>query len=389
MTRQDTKMAIEPGAMKILFYADTRVFGGHDIGSLAACNAIRECFPQVEILWLVSDDNERMLQRLEQEGYRYSFLSSTPRYRLLKNPVAVLAAVMANARKIRRLAPHVVVVAQGIVTFSFLGSLAARMAGVPHCCYLPLGALASECDGQGGSRLLDTLWRLCFRHTNNYITIDEEQKRLISLYHPEAKIKIVEVYVAPREISGGLRDQSRHEWAISGDRQVIGVVGRIAFAQKNQDWLIHQLAADSFWKDYLLLLVGDGPDSARLAEMIRQLKLEARVRMLGWIKSLDPLYAAIDLLLIPSRSEGVPAVMLEALSQRVPVVGTNRDGMKLWLPQEWRFEAGDAEGMKRAVLAAKQPAGSEFWRVTDAHLKYIQDRRRYGTEFLAAIHSFT
>jgi hypothetical protein len=63
--------------------------------------------------------------------------------------------------------------------------------------------------------------------------------------------------------------------------------------------------------------------------------------------------------------------------------------MKLWLPKEWRFEVGDGEGMKRAVLAARQPGGADFWRATDAHLEYIQDRKRFGTEFFEAIHSFT
>ncbi len=161
---------------KILFYVDTNVFAGHDLMSLAASDAIREHFPGTEITWLMSDDNPRMLQRLQEKDYQVHFLVSTARDRLLKHPFAALRAVLANARKIRRLAPDVVMIAQGVITLSFLGSIAARLAGVAYCCYLPMGSLASECDVESDSRALDALWHFCYRRTPNYITIDGEQK---------------------------------------------------------------------------------------------------------------------------------------------------------------------------------------------------------------------
>ena len=379
-------------AKRVLFYADTNVFSGHDVMSLAASDAIREYFSAVEIVWLISADNERMLQQLRQKRYIFSFLKSTPRERLLKHPFAVLYSVLANSSKVRRNAPDMVVVAQGAVTFSFLGSIAMRLAGVAHCSYLPFGALASELDWRGGSHLLgsllDSLWRFSYRHTQNFITIDAEQKRLIALRNPRADIKVVENYVPRTNISSCARHEARREWQILDSRPVIGVVGRVRFDQKNQDWLVQQLSADAFWKRFLVLFVGDGPDLPQLRQMVRALNLEGQVRMIGWTDRVHALYPALDLLLIPSRAEGVPLVMLEALANRVPVAGSNRDGMKEWLPPEWRFEVGDGEGMKRAVLAATQQDHEEFWRTTAAHLDLIHDRKRFATGFLKAILSF-
>ena len=373
---------------KILFYVDTNVFAGHDLMSLAASDAIREHFPGAEITWLMSADNPRILQRLQEKDYQFSFLVSTARDRLLKHPFAALRAVLANARKIRRVAPDVVMIAQGVITLSFLGSIAARLAGVAYCCYLPMGSLASECDVESDSHTLDALWRFCYRHTANYITIDGEQKRLIALTNPKATIRVVENHVPRNNGITHSPDEARKEWQINGVRPVIGVIGRLRFAQKNQDWLVRQLAADPFWKDYLVLIVGDGPDSARLKQIVLDLKLQDQVRMVGWSDKIETLYPALDLLLIPSRSEGVPLVMLEALSYRVPVAGTNRDGMKEWLPQDWRFEVGDGEGMKRAVLSALRPGDPEFWRETSRHLDSIHDSKRFAAEFLEAVLSF-
>ncbi len=273
----------------ILFYVDTSVFAGHDLMSLAASDAIREHFPGTEVTWLISADNPRMLQRLQEKDYQFSFLVSTARDRLLKHPFAALRAVLANARKIRRLAPDVVVIAQGVVTLSFLGSIATRLAGVAYCCYLPMGSLASEFDLESDSRTLDAFWRFCYRRTPNYITIDGEQKRLIALCSPKATIRVVENHVPRNNGITHSPDEARKEWMIPSTRPVIGVIGRLRFAQKNQDWLVRQLAADPFWKDYLVLIVGDGPDSARLREIVRDLKLQDQVRMSAGRQSRNPL----------------------------------------------------------------------------------------------------
>jgi len=385
---QKQKTSAARPARKILFYVDTNILAGHDCMSLAASNAIRDFFPEIEITWLMSDDNPRLLQPLQEKRYQLSFLVSTPRDRLLKHPFAAFRAVLSNAGKIRRLAPDVVVVAQGVVTLGLLGSIAARLARVPHCCYLPMGTLASECNVEVGSRILDALWRFCYCRTPNYITIDGEQRRLIALSNPGAAIRVVENYVPQGDGIICSTDDARKDWKIPKSRLIIGVIGRLYFAQKNQDWLVRQLASNPFWEDYLVLVVGDGPDAPRLQQMVSELKLDNQVRMIGWTEKVDTLYPALDLLLIPSRSEGVPLVMLEALSHRVPVAGTNRDGMKEWLPEEWRFEVGDGEGMKRAVVAALRKGSEEYWRKTSRHLDLIHDRKRFATQFLEAILSF-
>lgn len=375
--------------MKILFYSNNNELGGHERVTLAASDAIREYFPEVAITWLLSNDNPRLLSKLQENGYSFSYLEGTARQGVLKQPFRAVRSLLSNANKIRGLAPDAVVIAQGVVTLAFLGSISARLAGIPHCCYLPMGGLASEFNVESRSRILDALWRVCYRYTLNIITIDREQKRLIALRSPKATIKIVENYVPAGSRASCTPDEARKRWNIPASRPVIGIVGRVMFAQKRQDWLVRQLAEDPFWRDYLVLIVGDGPDSERLKQTVHDLNLQDQVRLLGWSDDANSLYPALDLLLIPSRSEGVPLVMLEALSLGVPVAGTNRDGMKEWLPIQWRFELDDAEGMKRAVLSALGRGDAQFWRETNRHLDRIHDRKRFASEFLQSVLWFT
>ena len=61
-----------------------------------------------------------------------------------------------------------------------------------------------------------------------------------------------------------------------------------------------------------LLLVGDGPLRAGLERSSLELGIGDRVRFLGTRKEVHSLLAASDLLLLPSRTEGMPAVLIEA-----------------------------------------------------------------------------
>jgi len=49
--------------------------------------------------------------------------------------------------------------------------------------------------------------------------------------------------------------------------------------------------------------------------------------------------------------EGMPLVILEALENDIPVVGTNRDGMKELLPEEWRYSYGNYDEFIEKLLS--------------------------------------
>lgn len=72
----------------------------------------------------------------------------------------------------------------------------------------------------------------------------------------------------------------------------------------------------------LLCLAGEGPEGAALAAQVRRLGLGDRVRFLGERRDLAALFAAADLFVLPSRSEGSPYVLLEAMALGLPVVAT-------------------------------------------------------------------
>jgi colanic acid/amylovoran biosynthesis glycosyltransferase len=68
--------------------------------------------------------------------------------------------------------------------------------------------------------------------------------------------------------------------------------------------------------DFQCVIAGEGPERRRLASLIRQNRLQDRVTLLGHVRreQLDSLYRQSDVVVVTSRSEGLPLVLMEAMA---------------------------------------------------------------------------
>ncbi|MDR1494159.1 MAG: glycosyltransferase [Planctomycetaceae bacterium] len=112
------------------------------------------------------------------------------------------------------------------------------------------------------------------------------------------------------------------------------VIGRL-HPQKGIDWL---LQTTDVWlsarNDCELLLVGDGPKRAALERIASEKTYRRRIHFLGYRQDIPQLLAASDLLLLPSRWEGMPNVVLQAMASGLPVVATEVEGIDELIPQK-------------------------------------------------------
>ena len=103
------------------------------------------------------------------------------------------------------------------------------------------------------------------------------------------------------------RHSARGRYAVGAGQRCLAFVGAFT-PEKNVEAAIDACAAV---EDSVLLLAGDGPLTISLQQYARQL-VGPRAHFLGPLPDPRSVYAAADLLLLPSRSEGMPAVLLEA-----------------------------------------------------------------------------
>ena len=104
-----------------------------------------------------------------------------------------------------------------------------------------------------------------------------------------------------------------------------------------------------------LLLVGEGPVKARLQRRIDELRMADRVQMAGWRDDLPSILALAELLLVPSRWEGMPNVVLEAMASSRSVVAMQAGGIEELLGHQ---PAADRGGGRLADVHQPRAANS-------------------------------
>jgi glycosyltransferase involved in cell wall biosynthesis len=115
------------------------------------------------------------------------------------------------------------------------------------------------------------------------------------------------------------------QWpSLSPDAELaLACVARLHPPSKGQDILLEALA-DPAWRNrsWHLSLFGEGPMKNSIERMVRRLGLEHRVRLQGYVTSVKRIWAENHVLVMPSRYEGLPLAMVEAMLCSRPVVAT-------------------------------------------------------------------
>jgi len=336
--------------MSLLFYDDSPVFGGHEVMSLLGLEAVLADFSG-PVRFIASAANEKLCEKvaalaekhpqlvLETVGWQSSKLEAL-RNRLQPSRVTKLAA------RFREINPSLVVAIQGNIEHSSLSLLAARQAGIRSTSYIPVPHSNAEMGAKLGA-VRDFFCAYVFQLPDSFITITDEMASMLKEQGVSAPIHIVYNGVDTTRFQAGDALAACGELGLPVDKTRIGVIGRIEFRQKQQHLLVEAVSADpSLAKTCHLVFAGDGPDREELKSLLRQHAVEGTV--LPWC---DParLYRALDALVIPSRYEGLPLVMLEALASGTPVLGSDRDGMKDLLPPDRRFEPNCVAALTAAI----------------------------------------
>lgn len=112
-----------------------------------------------------------------------------------------------------------------------------------------------------------------------------------------------------------------------GQPLVIGYAGRVSLEKGWREFveIAARLAAQGLEARYVV--AGDGPEQTAMRREVEARGLAGRFELLGGIEDMPGFYDRIDLLLAPSRTEGMPLVQLEACAMAAPVVATRVGGV--------------------------------------------------------------
>ncbi len=114
-----------------------------------------------------------------------------------------------------------------------------------------------------------------------------------------------------------------------GDELIVITIGRMSLEKGHTNLLnaIALLKDTPEFPRHRFVLVGDGPEEANLRRLAAHLGIEDRLVWAGFQKDVAPYYAMATMYALPSRSEGSPNVILEAMAAGLPIASTRAGGV--------------------------------------------------------------
>src|SRR5260221_7110549 len=206
------------------------------------------------------------------------------------------------------------------------------------------------------------LTRLIWRQARHVVANSRGLQTLARATAPELTIQV---------IANGV-DLSAFPAVMRQERSPIALlfVGRLHH-QKGLDVLLPAIAAlPSMLKEAVRLeIVGDGPEAENLRKLAVSLNLTNQIHFHGWIdrSQIQLCYTGADIFVLPSRDEGMPNVLLEAMASALPVIATRVSGSdELVLPGETGLlvDVDDVLSLKDAIAVLAR----------DAHLRIDMGR---------------
>ena len=379
--------------LKILFYDDAVDFGGHELMTMAAVRyAVAQ--PNVEAAFMFCRANARLARQITELAAQCPAFKALPqdyasgRFQAFRTLVSGRAIRSITASMVAY-APDVVVLAQGAIAFGSAGLIAAKRAGLHTISYIPMTHPERFFSASRfKAALREPVNRIYYRLPDEYITISPRMEGYLRHKGLRQPVTVVPTAIDLAACRSTSRDTARVKLGLGAGDKVFALIGRVQFWQKRQDLAVRGLAlARRSDANLKLLVVGDGPDLAALVALARAEGVEDAVAFAGWTDGLSAVYSAIDALVIPSRYEGVPLVMLEAMYFGRPVLASNVDGMADTLPAHWLFPSGDAAALASRMVemaSAQEPA------LLEAHRQLVLDSfsmSAFEASFMAAVRS--
>jgi glycosyltransferase involved in cell wall biosynthesis len=273
----------------LAFIVPYQIYGGAEV-------YIKNLIPEIE------DDYDISIIYMHKNSLQDNILSAKIKHRLVRS-IEQLNGVL-----ISKDYDFVIYYNRGDV-YQSLSSLVgnklikSRVVEIYHSDFVWPGAVANDRT----RRNIDLMLRVSGGLAKDIIGIDDDRKITLPVGIDMDRFQIME----PSEVKDLI--------SVPTDRRkgVIGTVARLS-KEKNIAYILD--IADQM-SDYLFVIVGNGPEAPKLVERIKHLGLD-NVLMVGFKKDIHMYYNLFDAFVLPSRIEGTPISIIEAMACGVPVFST-------------------------------------------------------------------
>jgi glycosyltransferase involved in cell wall biosynthesis len=210
-------------------------------------------------------------------------------------------------------------------------------------------------DGVAHPRLWTWLYRHLYKRADKVVCLCDAMMDDLALHFDVPREKLMRIYY-PVDLQRVRESADSEGNPFAGPGPHLAAVGRLC-RQKGFDLLLEALAAvRTHLPQASLTILGQGPLLAELTQQAEGLGLADAVRFLGFQRNPWQYLKHADVFVLPSRYEGLPNVLLEALALGTPIVATDCPGaireVRALHPEIEMVPPEDPEGLAQGILAS-------------------------------------
>jgi glycosyltransferase involved in cell wall biosynthesis len=203
--------------------------------------------------------------------------------------------------------------------------------------------------------LLPMLVRRFYRHADQVIAVSQgvRDDLVDKLDVPSAKVRVIYNPVDLERVKRLAEQDLSHPWFCEPDCPVVVTVARLD-ESKDFDSLLSAVQRVNRTRAVRFVVVGEGPERSRIESLARHFEVADRIWLAGYQENPYRFVARADVFLHPSKVEGLPNAVLEALALERPIVSSDCDSGPREILLGGRYGSlvpvGDADAMAAAIL---------------------------------------
>lgn len=307
--------------LKIGFFVTKGVWGG---AQKYVYNLATSLSPEKYDVFVVTGSGNTLKEKLEARGIKTYVIENMKRDISLISEFKSLLALFKIVWKEKPKVLHL-----NSPKAAGLGSFVGRVLFVPKIIQTVHGFTWNEDRGAVSKVLIVffTWLTLIFSH-KNIVLGKREERQAKSL--PFVKNKIYLIPNGVEKIDFKEKAEARRELSLKVNSEIHSDtlwLGTIAELHKNKGYEYAIEAVSKISKPFVYLIIGNGEEKTSLENLIKNLGLEKKVFLVGFIDKANEYLKAFDVFMLTSIKEGLPYAILEAGQASLPVIATSIGGI--------------------------------------------------------------
>lgn len=209
-----------------------------------------------------------------------------------------------------------------------MGAFAGRCARVKNIIFTAHGWAFNEPRSAWERRMIVAISKFAALFQHAIICVSEFD-RAAALHHriaPAEKLITIHNGINPRAIPFLPKKEAREKLGIPEDAYVIGTIANF-YKTKSLDTLVLAAISSANLENIRFIIIGDGPEKEMVERLVEKYQLTKQFMLPGVIQDANTYLKAFDLFVLPSKKEGLPYALLEAMAAHLPCIASDVGGI--------------------------------------------------------------